>query len=727
MSPEQLAQSLFPKRALSDFSEAMLDACQLALEAQSLPMIHSVSSLDACSVLTQLNLDDTTYIATLASDSNLIPYYTREDLAKRFDPQSVKLIEGIRRLNQFKEFDPSTHSDAVQTERLRQMLLAMTSDIRMMVVKLGYRVARLRDLKNEPEPVRKQIAAETQLIFAPLANRLGIAQLKWELEDLSFRFLEPELYKKIATELADKRVERENYIQNLIAYLTQMLADEGIEARVTGRPKHIYSIWKKMSRKTQSLDSLYDLRALRIYVKDVTECYRCLSLVHEKWNFIRDEFDDYITSPKDNGYQSIHTVVIGPEGKTVEIQIRTQEMHQHAEYGIAAHWKYKEGGKGYDARLEASINSMRQLLEHRDDAEVFDEISTELQSQHIYVLTPTNQIITLPQDATALDFAYAIHTDLGHGCRGAKINGHIIPLTQALKTGDRVEILALRNGEPNRNWLNPNLGYIKTSRARTRIRSWFNRRNKEANIEAGEQLYAREAKRLNAKHLPVKECAHYFGFEQLKDFYEALGKGQLNERQLLNALQKLIQPGLLTVQKPLNFVTSKPLDLGQAIADGSRAYVVGAPNLRTHLAPCCVPKPGDDIIGFVTRGRGVTIHRQDCNNILNLADYDRQRLIAVNWIGQTEAPPRLLQLTLHILAFDRKGLLRDVMSKLADFDVNLTRSNTFTNQAEGTVDMALDIEVIEHANLGALLDQLEAITNIEEVSIVAQKEQNAIG
>ena len=726
MSPEQLAQSLFPKKALGDMSKAMLDACQLALEAQALPMIHSVSSLDACSVLTQLNLDDTTYIATLASDSNLIPYYSSDDLAKRFDPQCVKLIEGIRRLNQFKEFDPNTHSDAVQTERLRQMLLAMTSDIRMMVVKLGYRVARLRNLKHEPEPVRKQIAAETQLIFAPLANRLGIAQLKWELEDLSFRFLEPDLYKKIASELADKRIERENYIENLISYLTQLLASAGIQARVTGRPKHIYSIWKKMSRKTQRLDDLYDLRALRIYVKDIAECYRCLSLVHEQWNFIRDEFDDYITSPKDNGYQSIHTVVMGPEGKTVEIQIRTHEMHQHAEYGIAAHWKYKEGGKGYDARLEASINSMRQLLEHRDDAEVFDEISTELQSQHIYVLTPTNQIITLPQDATALDFAYAIHTDLGHGCRGAKINGHIIPLTQALKTGDRVEILAMRNGEPNRNWLNPNLGYIKTSRARTRIRSWFNRRNKEANIESGEHLYAREAKRLNAKHIPVIDCAKYFGFEQLKDFYEALGKGQLNERQLLNALQKLVQPGLLAQRKLATLGHNKP-EASFNSADNAHAYVVGAPNLRTNLAPCCEPKPADDIIGFVTRGRGVTIHRQDCNNILNLADHDRQRLIAVNWLGQAEAPPRILQLTLHILAFDRKGLLRDVMSKLTDFDVNLTRSNTLTNQEEGTVDMALDIEVTEHTNLGALLDQVEAITNIEEVSILAQKEQNAIG
>jgi GTP pyrophosphokinase len=450
----------------------------------------------------------------------------------------------------------------------------------------------------------------------------------------------------------------------------------------------------------------------------VTDCYRVLSLVHSHWNFIRDEFDDYITTPKENGYQSIHTVIIGPQAKTVEIQIRTYEMHQHAEHGIAAHWKYKEGGKGYDANLEASISNMRQLLENRSDSDVFAEISTELQSQNIYVLTPNNQIITLPQGATPLDFAYAIHTDLGHSCRGAKLNGKIIPLTQSLKTGDRVEILSIKNGEPNRNWLNPNLGYLVTSRARTRIKHWFNKRNRDVNIEAGEQLYQRELKRLNARQLLVKQLVDYFQLPNDKDFYEALGKGQINERQLVSAIQRFIQPTLVQHQVG----RSKPEGLETINSEQPVPYVVGAPNLRTQIAPCCQPTSSDQIVGYVTRGRGITIHKSDCSNILNLSSSEQQRLIEVRWSDQNEESALFL-MRLHILAFDRKGLLRDVMGKLTEFDVNLIRSNTHTDREERTVEMQLDLEVGTNVDLGALLDQIEALSNVEEVSIEQHNEQ----
>lgn len=605
-----LAQKIFPNRDPDQLPAYLLRACSLALEADALPNRRVISSLEAINELLPLNLDDNTLTATLISDLNLEPYYPIEKLESEFGNNIAKLVEGIRRLNNFKEFDPTTHSDQVQTERLRQMLLAMTSDIRIMVVKLGYRVARLRHLKFEDETTRRQIAEETQLIFAPLANRLGMAQLKWELEDLSFRFLHPDTYRTIANQLADKRTERENYIRLFTAQLQSILLDEGIVAEISGRPKHIYSIWKKMSKKKLTVDELYDLRAVRIYVRHVSECYRVLSLVHSQWNFIRSEYDDYVTTPKENGYQSIHTVVIGPQGKTVEIQIRTYEMHQHAEHGIAAHWKYKEGGKGYDENLETSISNMRQLLENRTDYEVFNEISTELQSKNIYVLTPKNQIISLPQGATALDFAYAIHSDLGHSCRGAKLNGRIITLTRALDTGDRIEILAVKNGEPNRNWLNPNLCYLKTSRARTRIKHWFNKRDRHLNIESGEQLYQREIKRLHIHDIKAKDIAKYFYFEHEKDFFEALGKGQLNERQLLSALQKRLQPPSV---KPIIRTASpeRPVKLAD-----DQVYVVGAPLLKTLLAPCCSPKPGDQIIGFVTRGRGVTVHTSDCANIL---------------------------------------------------------------------------------------------------------------
>ena len=707
-----LAQRLFPKRDPDTFSTSFLDACQLALEAQRLPNQRLVSSIEAMEVLVSLNLDDQTYITTLLSDLNLNALYSVQDLENRFGKNIAKLVEGTRRLNQFKEFDVHTHGDETQTERLRQMLLAMTSDIRIMVIKLGYRVARLRHLKREDETTRQQVAAETQLIIAPLANRLGIAQLKWELEDLAFRYLQPETYKDIAQQLADKRKERESYIQQIIASLNALLRDEGLFAQVSGRPKHIYSIWKKMSKKHVTMDELYDLRAVRIYVDSVADCYRALSLVHSQWNFIREEFDDYITSPKENGYQSIHTVIIGPQGKTVEIQIRTHEMHQHAEQGIAAHWKYKEGGKAYDANLEASIQAMRQLLETRSDADVFDEISTELQTQTIYVLTPTNQIIALPKGATALDFAYTIHTDLGHSCRGAKLNGKIIPLTQGLKTGDKVEILAVKNGQPNRKWLNPNLGYLRTSRARTKIKHWFNRCNRDTNIQAGEQLYLREIKRLNARQINLKNVMQQFDFKNEKEFYEALGKGVVNERQLINALQKLLRPLLKVTPQP---------KLNPAQMEQPMPYVVGAPKFRTQLAPCCHPGTDDQIIGYVTRGRGITIHRVDCPNILNLSSPEQQRLIEVRWSHQAEQDDIYL-MTLHLLAFDRKGLLRDVMAKLTEFDVNLVRSNTLTDPQERSVEMTLELEVASQIDLGQLLDQLEALANVEEVSIEQYKE-----
>jgi GTP pyrophosphokinase len=719
MNPEfKLAHKLFPNRDPDSLPQALLEACKLALEAQKLPNKRLVSSLEAMDVLLPLSLDDKTYTATLASDLNLEDIYPIPKLAEMFDRSTAQLVDGIRKLNHFKEFDVQTHGDAVQTERLRQMLLAMTSDIRIMVVKLGYRVARLRHLKYEDEATRKLIAEETQLIFAPLANRLGIAQLKWELEDLAFRYLQPETYKSIAKQLADKRNERESYIKSLTHTLNALMKDEGIACEISGRPKHIYSIWRKMAKKQLTLDELYDLRAVRIYVNSVTDCYRVLSLVHSHWNFIRDEFDDYITTPKENGYQSIHTVIIGPQAKTVEIQIRTYEMHQHAEHGIAAHWKYKEGGKGYDANLEASISNMRQLLENRSDSDVFAEISTELQSQNIYVLTPNNQIITLPQGATPLDFAYAIHTDLGHSCRGAKLNGKIIPLTQSLKTGDRVEILSIKNGEPNRNWLNPNLGYLVTSRARTRIKHWFNKRNRDVNIEAGEQLYQRELKRLNARQLLVKQLVDYFQLPNDKDFYEALGKGQINERQLVSAIQRFIQPTLVQHQVG----RSKPEGLETINSEQPVPYVVGAPNLRTQIAPCCQPTSSDQIVGYVTRGRGITIHKSDCSNILNLSSSEQQRLIEVRWSDQNEESALFL-MRLHILAFDRKGLLRDVMGKLTEFDVNLIRSNTHTDREERTVEMQLDLEVGTNVDLGALLDQIEALSNVEEVSIEQHNEQ----
>lgn len=689
-------------------------ACAIAIEAQRLPELTVVRSADVAQILAKLNIDVETLIATLVSDGNLENIYTDSMIEERFGRAAADLVAGIRKLNQFKEFDIVRQSDDVQNERLRQMLLAMTSDIRIMIVKLAYRVARLRHLKFEDEQVRHQIAAETQLIFSPLANRLGIAQLKWELEDLSFRFLHPEAYKEVASQLKMKRNEREIYIENVISTLSKLLKDNDIKARISGRPKHIYSIWKKMQRKELPIDELYDLRAVRIYVDSIKDCYEVLGAIHSRWSYVKKEFDDYIAAPKDNGYQSIHTVIIGPEGKTVEIQIRTPEMHYNSEYGIAAHWRYKEDGKGFDEKLERSISNVRQMLENTDDPEIFKEISTELQSQHIFVMTPSNDIITLRQGATPLDFAYSIHTELGHRCRGAKINGRIKTLSTALNTGDKVEVLTIKNGHPNRNWLNPNLGYLTSSSARNKVKGWFNKQNRAENITAGEMVFNREIKRLHAYSINIPDVIKRFKYEDSELFYEDIGKGRLNERQIANALQRFLKPKQQSYGGQKSFGFNAEAEI--STANENVAYVVGAVHLKTNLAPCCGPQSGDDIVGYVTRGRGITIHKSDCANILNMSHEELQRLIEVSWNKERAESPTY-QADLHIVAFDRKGLLRDVMATLTGLDINLISSQTKTDGEERSVEMDLTLELDLKINLGDLLDQLEMIQNIESVSI----------
>ena len=716
--PNTLFKEVFPSydQALSDSAITQEDydrafkACQLAVEAMSYETDSVVRSADVAIILSKLNIDHQTLIATLLSDNNLEEYYSLEDLSADYPEKLLELVQGIRKLNQFKEFRYERRNDQVQNERLRQMILTMTSDIRIMIVKLAYRVARMRHLKFEDEEMRQLISAETELIFSPLANRLGIAQLKWELEDLSFRFLHPQRYKEIASGLDSKRIEREAYIANVIDTLEQMLATENIKAKISGRPKHIYSIWKKISRKGVPIDELYDLRAVRIYVDSITQCYEVLGMIHSRWNYVKQEFDDYIASPKENGYQSIHTVIIGPENKTVEIQIRTHEMHHNAEYGIAAHWRYKEGGKGFDTNLERSIANVRQMLENSSDADVFNEISTELQTQHIYVMTPSNEIITLRQGATPLDFAYNIHTELGHRCRGAKINGRIQSLNYILKTGDRVEVLTIKNGEPNRNWLNPNLGYLNSSSSRHKVRAWFNKQNRHDNIQHGHILFHRELRRLHAEHLDEAQIVNRFHCENEEHFFEELGKGAINERQLTDAIQAILRP------KVVRKKAEKPKSQAEALANQAEAYVIGAPNLSTHLATCCQPDPCDEIIGFVTRGRGVTVHQCECANILNLSHEDQRRLIAVTWDKNIAENP-CLTAEMHILAFDRKGLLRDVMGMLTDMDINLIQSKTQTIKEDGTVNMILTLEVEATLSFGNIMDRIETVQNIESVSM----------
>lgn len=712
---EAIIQAIFPDiESSSDYTEQdrkqIKQACQFALEASELPQKTIVRSIDVAQILSDLKTDKDTLIATLLSDGNLESLYSLDAYKEIFGENISHLVEGIRKLNRFQEFQAERSSDEVQNERLRQMLLAMTVDVRIMIVKLAYRVARLRHLKYEDEVVRRQIALETEFIFSPLANRLGVAQLKWELEDLSFRFSHPEEYKQIAQGLKTKRVAREDYIKRVIEILQSLMSKHNIDAKITGRPKHIYSIWKKMKRKNIPIEELYDLRAVRIYVDSIQTCYEALGLIHSHWNYVQQEFDDYIATPKENGYQSIHTVVIGPENNTVEIQIRTHDMHHHAEFGVAAHWLYKEGGKSFDHNLERSIANVRQMLETSDDPDIFKEISTELQSQHIYVMTPNNEIITLLQGATPLDFAYHIHTELGHRCRGAKINGRIQPLSYTLRTGDRVEVLTIKNGQPSRNWLNPNLGYLTSSSARHKVKNWFNKQNRAENIKSGEALYHREVRRLHAESIPFERIIERFRVDSEEAFFEDLGKGRINERQLTSALQTLNKPTPISPKAEHSYTLNELPE--------EQAFVIGATNLKTYLAPCCHPHQGDDIIGFVTRGRGVTIHKSDCANILHLSHEEQRRLIEVSW-DKTIAENPSYTAELNILAFDRRGLLRDIMSLLTTMGINLVASNTHTDKDDRTVSMKLTLELNAAMPLGDLLDKVEIIQNVESASIRA--------
>ncbi|WP_024851100.1 RelA/SpoT family protein [Hydrogenovibrio kuenenii] len=725
MTTHELYQQVFHKKIETTDEDTLgLKACELAIEAYNSTSNSIVRSAEVAIVLAELKLDRDTLIATLLSDGNLEPAYSLDKLKSIFSSNIIQMVKEIRRLNAIKDFSVASATNEVQTERLRQMLLAMTSDIRIMIVKLAYRVVRLRNLKNEADHVKQQISNETQLIFAPLANRLGIAQLKWELEDLSFRYLQPDVYKSIAQQLDSKRAGREAFINNVIDTLKNMFDDKAMDFKISGRPKHIYSIWKKMTKKNLPIDELYDLRAVRIYVDTIEQCYEVLGMIHSRWNYIKDEFDDYIATPKENGYQSIHTVIIGAENKTVEIQIRTYEMHRHAEYGVAAHWRYKEGGKKLDARLEQSINLVRQMLEYNDNPDLLNEISTELLSEHIYAMTPTDEIITLSKGSTALDFAYYIHTELGHRCRGAKVNGRIVPLTYQLKTGDKVEVLTVKSGEPSRNWLNPNLGYLGSSRSRTKVRHWFNHQNKEANRDAGEAIFNKEVRRLHAHEIKLEQLVKYFKCETTAEFYEALGKGQINDRQLNSAIQKQVKPQQPRVapQDPDKTKVTDSIHLTDNLNEPARAYVVGSPQLKTQLAPCCHPTENNEIIGYVTRGRGITVHKKDCNNILNLSYEEQKRLITVSWTRHQTELVETYEAELSVLCFDRKGLLRDIMTLLAMQDINIIKSDTQSDKTDGTVTMQFVIELDSHTSAGNLLDQLEQVDNVESASINLNKQ-----
>jgi GTP pyrophosphokinase len=594
---------------------------------------------------------------------------------------------------------------AHQAEALRKMLLAIVTDPRLVLIKLAGQLHLLRDSRDAPSAERERIARDTREIYAPLASRLGVWQLKWELEDWSFRYLEPDSYKRVAGWLSAKRADREEYITQVIELLRTELGKTGIDADIAGRPKHIYSIWRKMQRKGLSFEQLYDIRAVRVLVNTIPDCYAALGVVHGLWPYIPGEFDDYIATPKDNLYRSLHTAVIGPGKQPLEIQIRTREMHEHAELGVAAHWRYKEGGKG-DAAYEQKIVWLRQILEpsERDgetESDFLERVRSEVFEDRVYALTPRGEVIDLPRGATPLDFAYHIHTDLGHRCRGAKVNGRMVPLNQPLQNGDQVEIIAAKQLNPSRDWLVPSLGYLASQRNRNKVRAWFRKLDEDQNRQQGRQVLERELQRLAIHSVTLPELIGEFGVENADALYLAIGEGDINVAQITGAIQRRAKPQELPSPVPRR-PTAQPKDTAGITVEG-----VG--DLLSHFARCCGPVPPEPIAGYITLGRGVSIHRQDCANLRRLEAAHSERLIAVEWGSAAE---QAFPVDVNVRAFDRRGLVRDVSAVLADSKINIHAMNTVTNAADGIADMSLKITVHDLPELSRVLARIQGLPNV---------------
>ena len=628
----------------------------------------------------------------------------------------VSQLGQIRHL-QVLEDEPDQNETERSAEGLRRLLLALVEDVRVVLIDLAWQLVLLRQVEPKSEEARR-LARETRIIHAPLANRLGVWQLKWELEDLAFRYSDPDQYQRVARLVAERRVEREQFIQRFMERLGESLDEAGIQAEVRGRPKHIFSIWKKMQRKGIDFHQLFDVRAVRILVEDLPACYSALGLVHTLWQPIPGEFDDYITTPKGNNYQSLHTAVSDPEGRAVEVQIRTRKMHEHAELGVAAHWRYKEGGPN-DPAFDNKIAVMRQLLESADsdldDQSLLDSFQSVTTEDRIYALTPRGQVVDLAAGSSVLDFAYHVHTEVGHRCRGAKVNGRIVPLTQVVNTGDRVEILTGKHPKPSRDWLNPRLGYINGARARAKVRQWFKRESHSDNLRAGKDAVESELKRMGMVVTDLKPLSERFSFKAIDDLYVAVGSGDLTVAQVVNAFERMraerIEP---QAEDLLSISPTRQRTEAKQPSDDVRIEGVG--NLMTTIARCCHPLPGDAVVGYVTQGRGVTIHREDCRQVLGWRSQNNPRLLKVTWgtKPRTDYAAKVL-----VRAFDRRELIKDISSVLAASDSHVTDISSRLDENTDEVSIRLKLKVKDFEQLSELLNKLASVPNVLETRRLA--------
>jgi GTP pyrophosphokinase len=614
-------------------------------------------------------------------------------------PELAMLLKGLARAGRIE----TLNAPGADLEQMRKMLLAIAEDVRVVLIKLAERVVYLRSITKADDALRRAAGRQTLELFSPLANRLGVSEVKWELEDFSFRYTEPELYKKIAQLLDEKRNDREAYIQRVIAQLEGELAALGIAPMIQGRPKHIYSIARKMRGKSVAFEKLYDIRAVRVIVANVRECYTVLGVVHDLWKPIDGEFDDYIARPKSNGYRSLHTAVIGPEGRTLEVQIRTREMHEQSELGVAAHWRYKEGPRS-DKKFDAKIAWLRPVLAWKNEilaggADV-DARRRGLFEDTIYVLTPQGRVVDLPAGSTPIDFAYHVHTDLGHRCRGAKVDGQMVPLDYKLQNAQRVEIMAAKQGGPSRDWLSPQLGYLASARALAKVRQWFRHEDFEKDVAEGRAALDKELQRLGSTGAAHEKIAAATGYERLEDFFAALGRGEVSSRQI----EVAVRGAAPVVEAPPMVVAPAPPS-GRA---SSGVLVLGVNNIATLIAKCCKPVPPDPIVGFVTRARGVTVHRLDCPNITSLRDDQRDRLMPADWGNTAEAP---FAADLEVVALDRQGLLRDISEAIARERINVTAVNTLSRGSHAF--MRFTLQVSSADAIGRVLRQLKDVPGVD--------------
>ena len=706
--------------------EAWLDSLNLTAETKE--KLTAVSDIperllvgqEMVEILCQLNMDDATLQAAL-----VFPYceqhaLSEDDIFEEFGAEIRDLVVGVRRMDAIKSLHArkvngsgfAEKSDEQHIDSIRRMLLAMVEDVRAVVIKMAERICALQQVKKADEETRVMVARECASIYAPLANRLGIGQLKWELEDLAFRYLHPITYKQIAQQLDGKRKARAEYIDTIVSDLQRILDSEHIRAEVYGRPKHIFSIWKKMQKKRLTFEQLFDIRAVRIIAERLQDCYAALGTVHASYKHLPNEFDDYIATPKPNGYQSIHTVIVGPEGKSVEIQIRTQKMHQDAELGVAAHWKYKEGSTGKQSGYDERINWLRRILAWQEEVAESGDLVEELRSQvfddRVYVFTPKGDVIDLPQGATPLDFAYYIHSNVGHRCIGAKVNGRIVPFTYLLQSGDQIEVLTGKEPNPSRDWMHPGLGYVHSSRARATIHSYFKKQDRDKNLAAGKELLERELQRA---HLPAKvpaEAFEKFNLQSVDDLYTAVGAGDVRVMQVINFIHHLQEPVQAEPEISPKVKTRKT-----AAGSGKKDAVVvqGVGHLMSQLANCCKPVPGEPILGYITQGRGVSVHKESCDQLQHLLSQHPERQIEVNWSEELKVG---FETGIDIFCHDRTGLLRDITTVLANENVPLLGVNSLSDKNRQTALITISIEVQDLDTVSKVLTRLRQLKGVTD-------------